>query len=66
MARKAFVPPRIAPLQRVTAEPITDPAEQAAVDRMRRRIKDKLSRQQSGAKRRGSKAAPRNAARKRT
>jgi hypothetical protein len=39
MSKKAFVPPRIAPLQRVIAEPITDPAEQAALDKMRKRIK---------------------------
>lgn len=32
MAKKASPPVRIAPLQRVVAEPITDPAERAALD----------------------------------
>jgi hypothetical protein len=41
MARKAPVPLRIAPLQVVIAEPITDPAEQAAMDKLRKRIKRK-------------------------
>jgi hypothetical protein len=36
MAKKPFVPPRIAPLQRVVAEPITDPAEQATLDACRK------------------------------
>jgi hypothetical protein len=31
MKRKSFKPPHIAPLQRLTAREITDPAEQAAV-----------------------------------
>ena len=39
MSRKLFVPPIIAPLQRIVAEPITDPAELAAIDRMRKRLK---------------------------
>jgi hypothetical protein len=39
MSKKAFLPPRIAPLQRVIAEPITDPVEQAAIDKMRKRKK---------------------------
>src|SRR4051812_14409108 len=33
-------PPRVAPLQRVVAEPITDPAEQAALDEQRRRVRN--------------------------
>jgi hypothetical protein len=37
MSKKAFRPPRLAPLQRVTAEEITDPAELAAVDEMLRK-----------------------------
>jgi hypothetical protein len=40
MAKNSPPPPRIAPLQRVTAEPITDPAEQAALDALRRRAQD--------------------------
>ena len=39
MSKKAFVPLRIAELQRVIAEPITDPAEQAALDKVRQREK---------------------------
>jgi hypothetical protein len=41
MSRKASAPPRIAPLQRIIAEPITDPAEQAALDKLRKREKRK-------------------------
>lgn len=41
MTKKASVPPRIVPLQRVVAEPITDPAEQAALDKVRKRKKRK-------------------------
>jgi hypothetical protein len=39
MSKKASVPLRIAPLQRVIAEPITDPAEQAALDKLHKREK---------------------------
>jgi hypothetical protein len=39
MSKKTFLPPRIAPLQRIVAEPITDPAEQAAIDKLRKRKK---------------------------
>ena len=39
MSKKTFKPPRIAPLQRVIAEPITDRAEQAALDKVRKRVK---------------------------
>lgn len=38
MAKKRPTPLRFAPLQRVVAEPITDPAEIAAIDRTRKRI----------------------------
>ncbi len=41
MPKKASVPLRIAPLQCVIAEPITDPAEQAALDKLRKREKRK-------------------------
>jgi hypothetical protein len=41
MPKKTPLPPRIAPLQRVIAEPITDPAEQAALDKVRKRQKRK-------------------------
>jgi hypothetical protein len=41
MSKKAAVPLKIAPLQCVIAEPITDPAEQAALDKVRQREKRK-------------------------
>jgi hypothetical protein len=41
MSKKASVPLRIAPLQYVVAEPITDPAERAALDKLRKRLKGK-------------------------
>ena len=41
MSKKAPVPLRIAPFQYVVAEPITDPAEQAAIDEMRKRLQRK-------------------------
>jgi hypothetical protein len=39
MSKKASVPLRVAPLQGVIAEPITDPAEQSAIDKLRKRAK---------------------------
>jgi hypothetical protein len=39
MSKKASPPLRIASLQRVVAEPITDPAEQVAIDKFRKRVK---------------------------
>ena len=65
MSKKASVPPRIAPLQRVVAEAITDPAEQTALDKLRKRQK----RKQKGREiknRNGTKAASNPAAKKRT
>jgi hypothetical protein len=41
MSKKASVTLKIAPLQRVVAEPITDPAEQVAIDKFRKREKRK-------------------------
>jgi hypothetical protein len=41
MSKKASPALRITPLQRVVAVPITDPAEQAAIDKMRKREKRK-------------------------
>ena|GEM_PF-7134965 len=41
MSKKAVLPLRIAPLQRVIAQPIIDPAEQAALDKSRKRHKRK-------------------------
>ena len=59
MTRKAFRPPRIAPLQRITAEAITDPAEQASLDRLRKRQKRKAS-ARNGKTDRGRGAGPRS------
>jgi len=58
MSKKAAVPLRIAPLQHVIAEPITDPAEQAALDKVRKRQKRKQART-------GANAASGSAARRR-
>ena len=54
MSKKASVPPRIAPLQRVVAEPITDPAEQTAIDKMRKRAKRKQRGQKAKTNRNGA------------
>ncbi len=56
MSKKAFVQPRIAPLQRVVAKPITDPAEQAALDKLRKRQKRKQRRREATMNRNGAKA----------
>jgi hypothetical protein len=59
MSRRTPLPARIAPLQRVVAEPITDPVEQAALDKLRKREKGrhptqkrKLGHQRAAAKKR--------------
>jgi len=39
MSKKVSLPLKIAPFQRIIAEPITDPVEQAAIDKMRKRIR---------------------------
>jgi hypothetical protein len=44
MPKRAFVPPKIAPLQRIVAEPVTDPVEIAAFEKFRKRQKRKQSR----------------------
>ena len=54
MSRKVTKPWTIAPLQRVVAEPITDPAEQAAIDKMRQRHKRKRGQKARGNRRAGS------------
>jgi hypothetical protein len=41
MSKKNSMPPRIAPLQRVIATPITDATAQAALDKVRKRQKRK-------------------------
>jgi hypothetical protein len=57
MSKKTSVPLRIAPLQRVIAEPITNPAEQAALDRVRKRERRKQGGQKAKMNRNGAKAA---------
>jgi hypothetical protein len=47
MPRKAAVSPRIAPLQHVIAVPITDPAELAALDKLRKRQQRKQGRKKA-------------------
>lgn len=43
MSKKTAPPLKFAPLQRVVAQSITDPAEQAALDKLRKRRKRKSS-----------------------
>lgn len=57
MARKQFTPPKIAHLQRIVAEPITDPAELAAIDQMRKRLKHRNAEAINGVSRRPSRPA---------
>lgn len=45
MSKKSFRPPRLAPLQRVVAEPVTDPDEIAAMEEVYKRIKRMQKRQ---------------------
>lgn len=65
MSKKAFRPPRIAPLQRVIAEPITDPAEQAALDESHKREKRKQAGRKSKMNRQGADATSSTPAKKR-
>ena len=65
MAKKAFVPPRIAPLQRVIAVPITDPAEQAALDKLVKRARRRQRGQKAKANRNAARAASTSTAKRR-
>ncbi len=65
MSKKASAPLRIAPLQRVIAEPITDPAEQAALDNFRKREKRKQEGQKAKMNRKDARAASSSAAKRR-
>ena len=56
MPKKAPAPPRIAPVRRVVAEPITDPSEQAALDKLRKREKRKRGGQGAQDEPRGGKS----------
>lgn len=62
MSRKVSVRLRIAPLQRVVAVSITDPAEQAALDRAHKREKRKQGGGKAKSNRNGSKSAPKSGA----
>ena len=44
MPKKTMPPLRVAPLQRVVAQEITDPAERAAIDKLRKRLKREAAR----------------------
>ena len=65
MSRKASTPLRIAPLQRAIVEIITDPAEQAAIDKMRQRLKRKQGGRKAKMKGGDAGTASKSAARKR-
>ena len=65
MSKKAFLPLRMAPLQRVIAEPITDPAGQAALDNLRKQKKRKQGGQKAKLNRNGARAALSFAAKRR-
>jgi hypothetical protein len=57
MSKKASVPLSIAPLQHVIAEAITDPAEQAALDKFRKRGKRRPGGRKGKMNRNGARAA---------
>jgi hypothetical protein len=52
MPKRSFRPPRIAPLQHIVAETITDPAEIAALDLAHQRHKRAAAKQDEAPKRR--------------
>jgi hypothetical protein len=66
MAKKVFKPPRIAPLQRVVAEPISDPAEQERLAKLYKQIKRKQREQEAALSRKAAKVASKSAAKKRS
>ena len=57
MSVKRTPPMRIAPLQRIVAEEITDPAEIAAIDKMRMRLRAKKKGRKAPANTKGAKEA---------
>ena len=61
MSKKVPLPFKIAALQRVIAEPITDPVEQAALDKARERRKHKAPKKSN---QQGTKMPARSAAKK--
>ena len=64
MPKKVPALPRIAPLQRVIADPITDAREQAALDKLRQRQKRKPRVRQAKTARAGAATAANSATRK--
>lgn len=64
MSKKAFVPPRLAPLQRVVAEIVTDPAELAAMDEIRKQQKRKLREKEKIRNRKRAKTTSKSAAKR--
>jgi hypothetical protein len=66
MAKKAFKPERIAPLQRIVAESITDPAEQERLAKHHKQITRKKRAQEAAMNRKRAKGTSKSAARKRT
>jgi hypothetical protein len=65
MPKKAPVPLKIAPLQYVVAESITDPAEQAALDKLRKREKRKQGGRKAKRSRKDARAASNSTAKRR-
>ena len=61
MSKNITLPFKIAALQRVVAEPITDPAERAALDKARAKRKQKV---QKKSNKPGAKMPPRSAGKK--
>ncbi len=64
MSKKSKVPLRIAPLQRLVAELITDPREQKAIDKLRKRGKRKQGGRKAKPNRNGADAESTQAKRK--
>jgi len=65
MSKKASLPLKIAPLQRVIAEPITYRAEQAALDKFRKQAKRKPRRRKPNTTGNDARAASRSATKSR-
>ncbi len=66
MSKKPFKRPRIAPLQRIVAEDITDPAEQAALDKAHKQFKRLQRELEAAMNRTRAKGASKSKAKKRT
>ncbi len=55
MPKKKFQRPWLAPLQRVVGESVTDPAELAAMDKIRKQLKRQQKGRQTAKNRKGNK-----------